>query len=308
MAQVSQLGERAGKCIAQGCLGLLESLVGEGFRVNDYARYDRTALQLAVESGQEAICRFLIEHGADVRYQRQLASGGHYLSALHLAAGEGMDAIAALLVNAGAVVSARAAHNLTPLHLALERMAFDSKCTTISKLLIAHGADTNAIAAQLYPTSRVPVSARAREPRLWQRDLSRSSCIAPLHIAIHSSMVIGAHDRQAEWADIVHMLLAHGADPDFVPPGPPPTYLTPFQLAVKVGAVATIEIFLKSGKVDLNKRTVTGRTLRQVAGKRHDIMQMLLSTKTADVVQEGIGEPDSIAAKPVGRPNGLAPL
>jgi len=86
---------------------------------------DDCALQLAARYGHEAICRLLIEHGADIHAQ--------YDYALQLAAENGHDAVCRLLIEHGADIHAENDYAL--------RWAARNGYEAVCRLLIGRGAD-----------------------------------------------------------------------------------------------------------------------------------------------------------------------
>ncbi|PVH72616.1 hypothetical protein DL98DRAFT_432865, partial [Cadophora sp. DSE1049] len=66
------------------------------------------ALQAAINEGQEAVAKLLLDSGADVN-----AQGGHYGNVLQVAAWKGSEAVVKVLLDSEADVNAQSKFNLT---------------------------------------------------------------------------------------------------------------------------------------------------------------------------------------------------
>jgi len=133
---------------AAGSIGVLEVLVGHGGNVNAFTNVKfGTPLQMAVANGQTAAAEWMLDHGGDpnvkgpmggtalhlactsgnARITTALIQHGAAVNAqddiaraapLHYCALHGLSDVAEVLLAAGADVSARSDENLTPLKLA----------------------------------------------------------------------------------------------------------------------------------------------------------------------------------------------
>ena len=107
-----------------------------GDNVNERGEGENTPLVIACEFRRSAICKLLLESGADVNLQN--TSG---CSALHKAAYTGLLYIIKLLANLGADLNIQEREHMnTPLHKACEYNQLEAAC-----LLISLGADTNIV-------------------------------------------------------------------------------------------------------------------------------------------------------------------
>ncbi|KAI9855850.1 MAG: hypothetical protein M1813_009369 [Trichoglossum hirsutum] len=127
-----------------------------GFRTKTTTRI-RTALQLAVENGHEAVVRLLLKNGADVNGEEEEVEVKDEFkrttvrrrTALHLATKSGYEAVVRLLLENGADVNAEVevkdgferttVRRGTALHLATE-----NEYEAVVRLLLENGADVNA--------------------------------------------------------------------------------------------------------------------------------------------------------------------
>jgi ankyrin repeat protein len=98
-----------------------------------YLQVVETPLLIAVESGEAAAVRLLLEHQADAN----VAGGMDALSPLHLAAQQGRADLVDLLLRHGANVDASDKRGVTPLHNAVASPA-------VTAMLLKHGADARA--------------------------------------------------------------------------------------------------------------------------------------------------------------------
>jgi ankyrin repeat protein len=123
------------KAIKSGESEQVRKLISENPKLIDArAVMGKTALHLAVESGNSNMVALLVEAGAEVNAK------GDSVTPLHLAAFYGNAPIAETLIKAGAHVDALGyRHNDTPLHVA----ALHGHVNVVN-LLLAHGADAGA--------------------------------------------------------------------------------------------------------------------------------------------------------------------
>lgn len=96
----------------------------------------RDALHGAAEAGLAAVCRVMLEHGADVNSTIEDQGEEPHMTALHKAARENHTDVCRLLIEHGANVNSTDVDLDTPLHWA--------NSIEVARLLIEHGADVNA--------------------------------------------------------------------------------------------------------------------------------------------------------------------
>lgn len=127
------------KAVKSGDSGQVTELISENPNlIHSRTLMGKTALHLAVESGNSNMVALLLKAGADVNAK------GDSVTPLHLAAFYGSAQIAEMLLKAGAEVNAGGfRHKDTPLHVA----AFRGHVSVV-RLLLAHGADINALNMQ----------------------------------------------------------------------------------------------------------------------------------------------------------------
>jgi ankyrin repeat protein len=92
-----------------------------------------TSLHLASESGQLAVVRILLEHGANLNTE---VGDNRGFTPLHLASESGQLEVARILLEHGADLETRTPSGCTPIHFANEEIA---------RFLIEHGADAKAL-------------------------------------------------------------------------------------------------------------------------------------------------------------------
>jgi ankyrin repeat protein len=112
----------------RGNEAMVQLLLNHGAAVNSQNRNGNTALSMAVDLGYMAVCRTLLDHGADVTSRSILA-----------AAGKGKDELVQLLLSHGASVNSPGYKGQTPLFQAAENGSIP-----VCQTLVAHGADVNA--------------------------------------------------------------------------------------------------------------------------------------------------------------------
>ena len=122
------------RALEKGQEAVARLLIDKGADVNAQDSSGSTALILASEDGYEAVARLLIEKGADVN-----AQGSSRSTALILALRNGYEAVARVLIEKGADVNAQDSSGSTALILALQ-----NDHEAVARLLIEKGADVNA--------------------------------------------------------------------------------------------------------------------------------------------------------------------
>ncbi len=132
-------GEEAIHCAARlGDASLLATILAAGGNAAAVTPQGETTLTLVISSGNLDAVKLLVEHGADVNYQKKtLKQNGN--TALAQAAAAGQLAIAEYLISKGARIDAHDGMGNTPLTLA----AYNDHADMV-ELLLAHGADLQA--------------------------------------------------------------------------------------------------------------------------------------------------------------------
>jgi ankyrin repeat protein len=248
------------------------SLVALGADVNAEGLHDRVMLAplyRAIRRNDLAMCEVLLGFGA--RFDQFGAQGQ---TALQLAVSEGNPDIVRLLVRPGAEVYAPERGGMRPLHRASDN--FDLATVDV---LLAAGVDIEATC----PQGRTAFAWAAEAFNLdvcrhlldagAKCDAEANDGTTPLFVAVRQGRM-----------DAVQFLVAAGASSSFIPEELSLSYLTPFQMAVKTGDVAIAALLAKSGSEDLAQRTLTGKTLVQLAANRTSMKELLRSLRTASAV------------------------
>jgi hypothetical protein len=103
----------------------------------------------------------------------------------------------------------------------------------------------------------------------------------PLHRNLESSDVIRKTSPETVLGRIkaAGIMIDAGASPFHVPEQADLKYLTPFQHAVKYGAVEQVAALVDAFAIDLGQRTLAGRTLMQLCGNNSEMKQFLRAAK-----------------------------
>ncbi len=171
-------------------VGASRAVAGTYFfpEIGHYAYAGDTALHFAAAAYQPDIAQVLVSRGANVRARNRRGA-----EPLHYAAdgSPGSDAwnpiaqqaIVAFLIRAGADPNAADKSGVTPLHRAVR-----TRCTAAVRTLLAHGADAIG---------------------------KNKSGSTPLHLAVQNTGRggSGTEAAQVEQAEIIRLLLSHGARP-----------------------------------------------------------------------------------------------
>ncbi len=126
---------RLHSAVRRGDLSLVQSLIAEGYDVDDRDKEGCTPLLTAAGRGQTDIVKLLISRGAEVDARNR--NGG---TALHVAAWDGRADIAKQLIEAGADVNAGRDRSGMPLY-AVPHLLPDQGHEDVARLLLAHGAE-----------------------------------------------------------------------------------------------------------------------------------------------------------------------
>jgi ankyrin repeat protein/tetratricopeptide (TPR) repeat protein len=256
-----------------------------------------TALHAAVNGGNKAMVKLLIDRGAQVD-----ARDGSNETPLHVAAGKGFKAIAELLLDAKADVNAKAYDGTTPLHEAV-RQGFRN----VAELLMARGADVNAqgVTSESWDNNRPPglqgtplnYALTLNKPAMTELLLAgkadpnarNKSGHTPLYYALSSGtnalamlLKAGANPndkvptgQRASWTPLHYfvangwvegaaMLLAVGADPNAILAvgfgGDSQKNYAPLMIATTVGGQNVVEMvdLLLANKAEPNLKTDAG--------------------------------------------------
>jgi ankyrin repeat protein len=235
---------------------------------------DRTLRLLrAAEQGRFHVARMLLAAGADVR------AGGHNgETGLHSAAGGGQTEMVTYLLPLIGAVDVRDEFGGTPLHWAVREHKID-----VTRLLLEHGADPNAIDQHSQTPLQEAVGQGAPEPE--HTDLRCDCDIAQLLLEgganvnskdglSSTSLHAAAHDGHLEMAKL---LLDSGAEVN----ARTAAGETPLHLAAEGSHQEIIKLLLRAGAA-VNKRDSLGRTpLHRHLGsrcRRKEIVVLLVTS------------------------------
>ncbi|CAN9196489.1 unnamed protein product [Alternaria alternata] len=237
--------------VQRGNEAVVQLLVKKGADVKAKDNDGWTVLHSAARGGTEAVVRLLVEKGADVN-----ANDKYGKTALHFAAEEGNEAIVRLLVNRGADVKAKDNDGWTVLHLAAR-----GGNEAIVRLLVNRGADV-----------------KAKDNDGW----------TVLHLAArggNEAIVRLLVDRGADGGNeaIVRLLVDRGADVK----AKDKYGNTALHFAAEEGNEAMVRLLVEKG-ADVNANDKYGKTaLHFAAEEGNEAIVRLLVDRGADVKAKG---------------------
>jgi ankyrin repeat protein len=247
-----------------GDLGTVKRLVNENpGLVNSRNPNGRFPLEMAAQTGQTEIVRFLLERGADVHMNRSGAT------ALHMAAlYGGKTELIILLLENGADMNARTANGDTPLNLAVL-----GKQKAIAELLLDKRAEIN-LENQNF-TRLLNIAASGGIGRIadiaLKHEIDFSFRTETGNTLLHSA-------AEGGMAELTELLLSKGLSVETAN-----IYgQTPLHIAARSGHKSIVELFLMKG-ADANVKMRNGKTpLHLAKEKGHDDVVELLKRKGAD--------------------------
>jgi ankyrin repeat protein len=262
----------------------------------------KSQLLAAIRQHDLAACQQALDAGVEPNATCSTAERTDERSLLVFSIVQDFTAGALLLLERGANPCATSTGIAPPLLVAARRGDH-----AVCRSLIAHGARVN----EPDRDDRTPLHAAASELRLdvclllltagAHVDAWRPQYGTPLHAVVT--------DPNPLAADIIRLLMAHGADPNYMPAHDVlKTYLTPFQTAVSQGLSRNTACFLELG-VNPDQLTCSGKTMPQLAGsqKTGDLIRAALTERT---ILSEIGEPLDILEphNPASAPKVFSPL
>jgi cytohesin len=223
----------------------VERLIAAGANVNVPNKQvdDLTPLGWAAFWGSNDVTVLLLEHGADINR----SSNG--ITPLHAAAYKGQKGTVELLIRKGADVNAGRNGGWTPLHKALEELAFDyiskeaspsrvAAAGDIMDILIAKGADVN---AQSGPKiSPIHFAAMSGQKSLIERLVTKG---ADVNAKDRHNVTPLYYAAKMERADVADWLIAHRAEVD----SRTKSGYTPLIIAAENGCSNTVKVLLDHG-------------------------------------------------------------
>jgi ankyrin repeat protein len=236
------------------------------------------SLRDAATAGDIHLCKRLLAGGAEV-------NAPFPWTALHAACSNGHKDAAQLLLGAGARLDVGPN---TPLMLAADRSDPD-----LCRLLIDAGGDVRAANdTGLTPLMR---AAKRGETAMVQFLIENGAEVSAVQNEGWSALMYAAC---YDCPEVVGVLVAAGADTgiamacETLPP------LTAFQMAVRYNSAKVMQYMLDELGEDPAQRTVSGRTMQQLAGKNVEAKQLLQATKAARAIGESVGASKSPATSP----------
>jgi len=247
-----------------GDLETVKRLIGqEPGRVNSRNFDGRFPLEMAAQTGQMDVVRFLLEKGADVH----MARGG--ATALHMAAiYGGKTELIALLLERGADINARTANGATPLDLAVI-----GRQKKVAEFLLDRGGEMNLESQDFTRLLNDAASAGIRRivDVALKKDIDFSFRTDKGNTLLHSAAEGGL-------VGLAELLLSKGLDMDTAN-----VYgQTPLHFAARSGQKDIMGLFLRRG-ADINIKSRNGKSAFHLANDEghHDVAEFL-KTKGAD--------------------------
>ena len=235
-----------------------EALIASGADVNGQDKLNITPLHFVTGDGATEAAKVLIKHGAKVNARNKWGE-----TPLHWAAKRGQKDTAEFLLAAGADINARDSGGLTALNRTVQGdiPVDETARKAVGRFLVSRGAEyTISDAAWLGDVQKV------LELLEGNQDLANTAAKSVREPPLCTAVLAGE-------ANVVDVLLAHGADPNatsrFSLPG--------LHLASALGNETIVKMLLDNG-ADVNKEGKNGEAaLHWAAAKGHkDIVQLLL--------------------------------
>jgi ankyrin repeat protein len=231
--------------------------------VNSRNSNGRFPLEMAAQTGQTEIVKFLLENGADINLNR----GG--ATALHMAAlYGGKTELIALLLEAGADINARTGNGATPLNLAVI-----GKQKKIAELLLDNGGEIN-LENQNF-TQLLYISASGGIKRI--ADIALKKEVDFLFRTRSGNTLLHAAS-EGGMAELAQSLLSKGVNMEA-----PNIYgQAPLHIAARAGHKNIVDLLLKNN-ADIGVKTKNGKTPLHLAKEEgHNDVVALLKEKGAD--------------------------
>jgi hypothetical protein len=190
----------------------------------------------------------------------------YFRTALHDAVSMAKPEIAEVLLRLGACVDAVDAIGRTPLHTAVSWIESQKERMAVIEMLLAHGASGHA-------------ADRDGESILHRAMISHGQLVAKGSLG---KMRVGLATDD-EMLRLSRLLIAAGAQPDFVPADAKSRYRTAFQQAVKIGLVDQVRLFVEEYGVDWSQKTLSKKPMHAIA-ESDEMRALILSYKAGEKI------------------------
>jgi ankyrin repeat protein len=223
-------------------------------------------LRAAIEQGDIAACRAMLDKGADPN--APLSDLGTLFT---YAISKGFTKGALLMLNFGASLEATTEAQISPLRCTSPRNDIVMCRELLSRGAVVDAADAIGGTA-LYMAARYSSSDVGK--LLIEAGADIYSCDGNGLTAFHRSVV----SRAPKAVEFVKLAISAGAHPDYVPAAPPHDYLTPFQEALKSGAHEVVAYLIDNYGDLLEKPTLDGRKLTEIVSRSNAPLLMAALT------------------------------
>ncbi|KAJ7321268.1 ankyrin repeat-containing domain protein [Mycena albidolilacea] len=251
---------------------IVKLLIEHGADINADGGEHGSALQAALWNGQEGVARLLIEHGAKFK-----AEGGEYGTALQVAVRQGREGIIRLLIEYGTDINAEGGEYDGVYGSLLQAALWNGK-EGAARLLVEHGADVNAEGGKY---------GNPLQAALWNgKEGTAQLLIEHGADANAEGGEYGSLLQAALWngkEEAARLLIEHGADVN----AEGGKYGNPLQAALWNGKEGTAQLLIEHG-ADINAEDgVYGSLLQAALWNGKEGAARLLIEHGADVNAEG---------------------
>jgi ankyrin repeat protein len=204
-------------------------------------------------------------------------------SALHYAATLAELGALEVLIECGGDVNSRDSGGWTPLHCALGYSESSDRRNQVVEALLRHGAQPNAVT--LKNETPLHLLMAIHSDRDWKNAMGNKAGAVGSLQAMRDAVA-------GDLLPLTRMLIAAGADPDFVPEGVRNSYRTPFQLAIMNAIVSQVRLMVEEFGVSVLQRTLSKKSMLSLAGssKTQALLHSCMTTETVAKSTSGGGD------------------